>query len=152
MPTNLYGPNDNYDLQSSHVLPALLRKFHEARESAAAQVVIWGTGSPLREFMHADDLADACMYLMKHYNDRPPVNVGVGEDISIIQLAEMIKELVGFKGRIVLDATKPDGTPRKILDVRKLHSLGWRHKISLKEGLRQVYEDYKTTIQVKSVA
>lgn len=152
MPTNLYGPNDNYDLQSSHVLPALLRKFHEAEESQESQVVIWGTGAPLREFMHADDLADACLYLMKHYNDRTPVNVGVGEDISILQLAEMIKELVGFNGRIVLDATKPDGTPRKILDVRKLHSLGWRHKISLKEGLRQVYEDYKTTIQVKSVA
>jgi GDP-L-fucose synthase len=152
MPTNLYGPNDNYDLQSSHVLPALLRKFHEAKESGASQVVIWGTGSPLREFMHADDLADACVYLMKHYNDRWPVNVGVGEDISIIQLADLIKELVGFKGRIVLDATKPDGTPRKILDVRRLHSLGWRHKISLREGLRQVYEDYKTTIQVKSVA
>jgi GDP-L-fucose synthase len=152
MPTNLYGPNDNYDLQSSHVLPALLRKFHEANEIESSEVVIWGTGSPLREFMHADDLADACVYLMKHYNDRAPVNVGVGEDISIIQLAELIKELVGFKGRIVLDATKPDGTPRKILDVRKLHSLGWRHKISLKEGLRQVYEEYKTTIQVKSVA
>jgi len=152
MPTNLYGPNDNYDLQSSHVLPALLRRFHEAREIESPEVVIWGTGSPLREFMHADDLADACVYLMKHYNDRKPVNVGVGEDISIIQLAELIKELVGFKGRIVLDATKPDGTPRKILDVSKLHSLGWRHKISLKEGLHQVYEDYKTTIQVKSVA
>ena len=152
MPTNLYGPNDNYDLQSSHVLPALLRKFHEANEIESSEVVIWGTGSPLREFMHADDLADASVYLMKHYNDKVPVNVGVGEDISIIQLAELIKELVGFKGRIVLDATKPDGTPRKILDVRKLHSLGWRHKISLNEGLRQVYEDYKTTIQVKSVA
>jgi GDP-L-fucose synthase len=152
MPTNLYGYNDNYDLQSSHVLPALLRKFHEAKENNDQQVVIWGTGSPLREFMHADDLADACMYLMKHYNDKAPINVGVGEDISIIQLAELIKELVGFKGRIVLDATKPDGTPRKILDVRKLHSLGWRHKIPLEEGLRQVYEDYKTTIQEKSVA
>jgi GDP-L-fucose synthase len=152
MPTNLYGPNDNYDLQSSHVLPALLRKFHEANEIGSSEVVIWGTGAPLREFMHADDLADACVYLMKHYNDKAPVNVGVGEDISILQLAELIKELVGFKGRIVLDATKPDGTPRKILDVRKLHSLGWRHKISLQEGLRQVYEDYKTTIQVKSVA
>lgn len=152
MPTNLYGPNDNYDLQSSHVLPALLRKFHEANEIESSEVVIWGTGAPLREFMHADDLADACVYLMKHYNDKAPVNVGVGEDISIIQLAELIKKLVGFKGRIVLDATKPDGTPRKILDVRKLHSLGWRHRISLEEGLRQVYEEYKTTIQVKSVA
>jgi GDP-L-fucose synthase len=152
MPTNLYGYNDNYDLQSSHVLPALLRKFHEARENGDQQVTIWGTGAPLREFMHADDLADACIFLMDHYDDKTPVNVGVGEDISIIQLAELIKELVGFKGRIVLDATKPDGTPRKILDVRKLHSLGWRHKISLEEGLRQVYEDYKSTIQEKSLA
>ncbi|THU40973.1 GDP-L-fucose synthase [Niastella caeni] len=145
MPTNLYGFNDNYDLQSSHVLPALIRKFHEAKEREEPQVVIWGTGSPLREFMHADDLADACLHLMEHYNDKAPVNVGVGEDISIIQLAELIKNLVGYKGRIVLDATKPDGTPRKILDVSKLHALGWRHKISLKEGLRQVYEDYITT-------
>ncbi len=152
MPTNLYGYNDNYDLQSSHVLPALLRKFHEAKENGDQQVTIWGTGAPLREFMHADDLADACVFLMEHYNDISPVNVGVGEDISILQLAEMIKALVGFKGRIVPDATKPDGTPRKILDVRKLHSLGWRHKISLQEGLQQVYEDYKSTIQEKSVA
>jgi GDP-L-fucose synthase len=152
MPTNLYGYNDNYDLQSSHVLPALLRKFHEAKENGDPQVTIWGTGSPLREFMHADDLADACIYLMRYYNDKSPINVGVGEDISIIQLAELIKQLVGFRGRIVLDATKPDGTPRKILDVKKLHALGWRHKISLQEGLHQVYEDYKSTIQEKSVA
>lgn len=145
MPTNLYGLNDNYDLQSSHVLPALIRKFHEAKERDESQVVIWGTGSPLREFMHADDVADACVHLMKHYNGKTPVNVGIGEDISIIQLAELIKNLVGFKGRIVLDATKPDGTPRKILDVSKLHALGWRHKISLQEGLRQVYDDYITT-------
>jgi GDP-L-fucose synthase len=145
MPTNLYGFNDNYDLQSSHVLPALIRKFHEAKERNEPQVVIWGTGSPLREFMHADDLADACVYLMKHYNDGSPVNVGVGEDISIIQLAEMIKKLVGFEGRIVLDATRPDGTSRKILDVSKLHSLGWRHKISLQEGLQQVYDDFVQT-------
>jgi GDP-L-fucose synthase len=152
MPTNLYGFNDNYDLQSSHVLPALIRKFHEAKERNESQVVIWGTGSPLREFMHADDLADACLYLMKHYNGKTPVNVGVGEDISIIQLAELIKDLVGFKGRIVLDATKPDGTPRKILDVSKLHALGWRHSISLKEGLRQVYDDFITTTQEKTIA
>lgn len=145
MPTNLYGFNDNYDLQSSHVLPALIRKFHEAKERDETQVVIWGTGSPLREFMHADDVADACVHLMEQYNGKTPVNVGIGEDISIIQLAELVKNLVGFKGRIVLDATKPDGTPRKILDVSKLHALGWRHKISLQEGLRQVYEDYVTT-------
>lgn len=151
MPTNLYGFNDNYDLQSSHVLPALIRKFHEAKERNESQVVIWGSGSPLREFMHADDLAEACLYLMDHYNGRSPVNVGVGEDISIIQLAELIKGLVGYKGRIVLDATKPDGTPRKILDVSKLHSLGWRHKISLQEGLRQVYDDYVIT-QEKTMA
>ena len=152
MPTNLYGFNDNYDLQSSHVLPALIRKFHEAKERDESQVVIWGTGSPLREFMHADDLADACLYLMKNYNGKTPVNVGVGEDISIIQLAELIKDMVGYKGRIVLDATKPDGTPRKILDVSKLHSLGWRHTISLKEGLRQVYDDFITTTQEKTIA
>lgn len=152
MPTNLYGFNDNYDLQSSHVLPALIRKFHEAKERDESQVVIWGTGSPLREFMHADDLADACLYLMKNYNGKTPVNVGVGEDISIIQLAELIKDMVGYKGRIVLDATKPDGTPRKILDVSKLHSLGWRHTISLKEGLRQVYDDFITTTQEKIIA
>ncbi|WP_207514968.1 GDP-L-fucose synthase [Longitalea luteola] len=142
MPTNLYGYNDNYDLQSSHVLPALIRKFHEAKERNEPQVVIWGTGSPLREFMHADDLADASIFLMKNYNDKATINVGVGEDISIIQLAEMIREMVGFEGRIVLDATRPDGTPRKILDVSKLHRLGWRHKISLREGLRQVYADF----------
>jgi GDP-L-fucose synthase len=152
MPTNLYGFNDNYDLQSSHVLPALIRKFHEAKERDESQVVIWGSGSPLREFMHADDLADACLYLMKHYNGKTPVNVGVGEDISIIQLAELIKDMVGYKGRIVLDATKPDGTPRKILDVSKLHSLGWRHTISLKEGLRLVYDDFITTTQEKTIA
>lgn len=152
MPTNLYGFNDNYDLQSSHVLPALLRKFHEAKERDEPQVVIWGTGSPLREFMHADDLADACLYLMDHYNGKAPVNVGVGEDISIIQLAEMIKDMVGYNGRIVLDATRPDGTPRKILDVSKLHALGWRHRISLREGLRQVYDDFVTTTQEKTIA
>jgi GDP-L-fucose synthase len=152
MPTNLYGYNDNYDLQSSHVLPALFRKFHEAKERDEPQVVIWGTGAPLREFMHADDLADACLFLMKQYNGKTPINVGVGEDISIIQLAELIKEQVGYKGRIVLDATRPDGTPRKILDVSKLHSLGWRHTISLKEGLRQVYDNYVTTTQEKSIA
>jgi GDP-L-fucose synthase len=152
MPTNLYGFNDNYDLQSSHVLPALIRKFHEAKERDESQVVIWGSGSPLREFMHADDLADACLYLMKHYNGKTPVTVGVGEDISIIQLAELIKDMVGYKGRIVLDATKPDGTPRKILDVSKLHSLGWRHTISLKEGLRLVYDDFITTTQEKTIA
>jgi GDP-L-fucose synthase len=155
MPTNLYGFNDNYDLQNSHVLPALIRKFHEAAANGDPQVAIWGSGSPRREFMHADDLADACIYLMQHYNDRSPVNIGVGEDITILHLAELIKDLVGYNGRIVLDATKPDGTPRKVLDVSKLHALGWRHKISLKEGLQQVYEDYintETTTQENTIA
>lgn len=142
MPTNLYGPNDNYDLQTSHVLPAFIRKFHEAKENGDDDVAIWGSGSPRREFLHADDLADACVFLMKHYNEKAPVNIGVGEDISILQLAEMVKRIVGFEGRIVLDATKPDGTARKLLDVHKLHALGWRHSISLEEGIRAVYADY----------
>ena len=142
MPTNLYGPNDNYDLHNSHVLPALIRKFHEAKENGSNEVVIWGSGAPRREFLHADDLADACVFLMKHYNERSPVNIGTGEDISILQLAELVKNITGFEGRIVLDATKPDGTPRKLLDVRKLHALGWQHSISLEEGIRAVYDEY----------
>jgi GDP-L-fucose synthase len=142
MPTNLYGPNDNYDLQNSHVLPAFIRKFHEAKENGNEQVVIWGSGSPRREFLHADDLADACVFLMKEYNEKTPVNVGVGEDVSILQLAELVKDIVGFKGRIVMDATKPDGTPRKLLDVHKLRALGWRHVITLEEGIRTVYKEY----------
>jgi len=142
MPTNLYGPNDNYDLQHSHVLPAFIRKFHEAKENGQQEVVIWGSGSPRREFLHADDLADACLFLMQHYNEKSTINVGVGEDISILQLAELVKNIVGFEGQILLDATKPDGTPRKLLDVRKLHALGWRHKIALEEGIRAVYGDY----------
>jgi GDP-L-fucose synthase len=142
MPTNLYGPNDNYDLNNSHVLPAFIRKFHEAHINGDPEVVVWGSGSPRREFLHADDLADACVFLMQRYNDKTPVNVGVGDDVSILQLAEMVKEIVGYSGQIVLDATKPDGTPRKLLDVRKLHSLGWRHTISLQQGIRSVYEQY----------
>jgi len=142
MPTNLYGPNDNYDLQQSHVLPALIRKFHEAKENGHHEVVIWGSGAPRREFLHADDLADACVFLMKHYNEKSPVNIGVGEDISILQLAQLIKSIVGFEGHIVLDASQPDGTPRKLLDVHKLHAMGWRHKFSLEEGIRAVYADY----------
>jgi len=140
MPTNLYGPNDNYDLQSSHVLPALLRKFHEAKEQQAPAVVIWGTGTPKREFLHADDMADACFYLMQHYDQEGLVNMGVGEDISIADLARLIKDIVGYTGALQFDASKPDGTPRKLMDVSKLHSLGWQAKIDLDHGIRRVYE------------
>ena len=140
MPTNLYGPNDNYDLQSSHVLPALLRKFHEAKEQQAPSVVIWGTGTPKREFLHADDMADACFYLMQHYDQEGLVNIGVGEDISIADLARLIKDIVGYTGALQFDASKPDGTPRKLMDVSKLHSLGWQAKIDLDHGIRRVYE------------
>lgn len=142
MPTNLYGPNDNYDLQNSHVLPALIRKFHEAKVEGKKEVVIWGTGAPLREFLHADDLADACYYLMESYNEPGLVNIGTGEDISIKDLALMIKGIVGFEGSLVFDTSKPDGTPRKLMDVSKLHSKGWHHKINLEEGIRSVYEEY----------
>ncbi|SFW72371.1 GDP-L-fucose synthase [Chitinophaga sancti] len=141
MPTNLYGPNDNYDLKNSHVLPALLRKFHEAKEAGTPEVVIWGSGSPLREFLHADDMADACFYLMQHYNEEGLVNIGVGEDLSILDLARMIKEIVGYEGRLVFDSSKPDGTPRKLMDVSKLHGLGWKAKIGLKEGITAVYQE-----------
>lgn len=143
MPTNLYGPNDNYDLQHSHVLPALVRKFHEAKKANAAEVVIWGTGSPKREFLHADDLADACHFLMQQYNEHGLVNIGTGEDQTITELAEMIGSVVGFSGSITYDASKPDGTPRKLMDVSKLHSLGWKHSIPLQHGLEMVYADYQ---------
>jgi GDP-L-fucose synthase len=142
MPTNLYGPNDNFDLEKSHVLPALLRKFHEAKVNGTDQVVIWGTGSPLREFLHVDDLADACYFLLKHYEDPQFVNVGYGEDLSIRALAEMIGEVVGYEGQLVFDESKPDGTPRKLMDVSKLKSMGWSPKIGLREGIRSVYEGY----------
>lgn len=141
MPTNLYGPNDNYDLQKSHVLPALLRKFHEAKLNGAATVTVWGSGKPLREFLHADDLADACYFLMQHYNEPGLVNIGVGEDISIAGLAELVKKITGFQGEIVWDTSKPDGTPRKLMDVTKLHSFGWKAKIGLEEGIRKVYKE-----------
>jgi GDP-L-fucose synthase len=143
MPTNLYGPNDNYDLNTSHVLPALIRKFHEAKVNRAPAVVLWGSGKPRREFLHADDLADACFYLMQHYDEPGLVNIGTGEDIEIGQLALLIKEVVGYKGNIGHDLTKPDGTPRKLMDVSKLHGFGWKAAISLEEGLRRVYEDFK---------
>ncbi len=142
MPTNLYGPNDNYDLNNSHVLPALLRKFHEAKLKGEKQVVVWGTGSPLREFLHVDDLAEACFYLMQHYNEPHLINVGSGEEISIKDLALLIKDIVGFEGQLTFDTSKPDGTPRKLMDVSKLHNLGWKHKIGLKEGIEEVYHSY----------
>jgi GDP-L-fucose synthase len=140
MPTNLYGENDNFDLHTSHVLPALIRKFHEAKESNAEFVEVWGTGTPMREFLYADDLADACIYLMNNYTGNEIVNIGVGEDIAIKQLAETIKEVVGFTGEIKFDTTKPDGTPRKLVDVTKLNSLGWKATTSLDEGLKKAYQ------------
>jgi GDP-L-fucose synthase len=143
MPTNLYGPNDNYDLSNSHVLPALLRKFIEAKRANAPSVTMWGTGSPRREFLHADDLADACLYLMEHYNEKQLVNIGCGEDIAIIELAQLIKKITGYQGEIALDTTKPDGTPRKLLDVSKLTSLGWKQRISLEDGIQSVYDEVK---------
>ena len=139
MPTNLYGPNDNYDLQSSHVLPALIRKFHEAKLNGEDEVVMWGTGSPRREFLHADDLAEACVFLMQNFSDHGFVNVGTGVDVSILELAEIIKAVVGYTGRITHDLTKPDGTPRKLMNVDKLHSLGWKHSIELRKGIERVY-------------
>lgn len=142
MPTNLYGPNDNYDLQTSHVLPALIRKIHEAKQQGLSSVTIWGTGKPRREFLHADDLADACFYLMQHYDEPGFVNIGTGEDIEIGELAILIKEIVGYEGVITNDLSKPDGTPRKLMDVSKLHSFGWKHKINLREGLTKVYADF----------
>lgn len=143
MPTNLYGPNDNYDLNNSHVLPALLRKFHVAKVNQSDSVEIWGSGSPKREFLHVDDLAEACFVLMQEYNGEEWFNVGTGEDISIKNLAQTIKEVVGFEGELRFDATKPDGTPRKLMDVSKLHSIGWKHKIELKEGIESVYKEVK---------
>lgn len=141
MPTNLYGFNDNYDLQNSHVLPALLRKFHEAKINNDSEVTVWGTGSPLREFLHATDMADACVYLMLNYNEAGFVNIGTGQEISIKDLAFLIKEIVGYQGKIIFDTTKPDGTPRKLTDTTKLHALGWKHAITLREGIQQVYAE-----------
>lgn len=144
MPTNLYGPNDNYDLKNSHVLPALIRKFHEAKQNNEPSVVMWGTGTPKREFLHADDLADACYFLMQNYSESGLVNIGVGDDIAIIDLALMVQKVVGYEGAIEHDLSKPDGTPRKLMNVDKLHSLGWKHRIDLEEGLKAVYEEFKT--------
>lgn len=145
MPTNLYGPNDNYDLKNSHVLPAMLRKFITAKRNNDASVTIWGTGSPKREFLHADDLAEACLYLMENYNEEGLVNIGVGEDISILDLAILVKKIVGFEGEILTDTSKPDGTPRKLMDVSKLNGFGWKAKTSLEEGVQKVYDEIKDT-------
>ena len=141
MPTNLYGFNDNYDLQNSHVLPALLRKFHEAKQNNLPEVTVWGTGTPLREFLHATDMADACVYLMQNYSQEGFVNIGSGEEIRIKDLAILIKEITGFQGNIVFDTTQPDGTPRKLTDTSKLNALGWKYCISLKEGIQKVYQE-----------
>ena len=145
MPTNLYGPNDNYDLQNAHVLPALIRKFHEAKMQQAPEVVLWGTGKPMREFLHVDDLAAACCFLMQDYNEAEFVNIGTGVDITIAALAQLIKEIVGYEGNIINDTTKPDGTPRKLMDVSKMKALGWSAQIDLESGIRSVYEAYKST-------
>jgi GDP-L-fucose synthase len=139
MPTNLYGPHDNFDLTSSHVLPALIRKFHDAKRAGQPEVSVWGTGEPRREFLHVDDLADACLFLMHHYEDEQHINVGTGEDLAIRELAEMVRDVAYPAATIKLDPTKPDGTPRKLLDVSRLHALGWRHTIGLREGIELTY-------------
>lgn len=141
MPTNLYGPNDNYDLNNSHVLPALIRKFYEAVEQHKPEVTVWGSGKPRREFLHVDDLADACYFLMQHYSGEWALNIGTGEDISIAELAGLIKNISGFNGTLVFDSSKPDGTPRKLLDVSRIHSLGWKHRIGLEEGIRSIWNN-----------
>jgi GDP-L-fucose synthase len=146
MPTNLYGPNDNYDLQNSHVLPAMIRKFHEAKMEGKPEVELWGTGKPMREFLHADDLAEACVYLMENYSESQLVNIGTGVDVTIKELAETIQKTVGYEGKINWNTDKPDGTPRKLMDVSKLNGLGWKHTIDLKEGIEKVYEDFKNNI------
>jgi GDP-L-fucose synthase len=142
MPTNLYGYNDNYHPQNSHVLPALIRKFHEAKINGTAEVVVWGSGSPMREFLFADDLADACYFLMQTYNENHLINIGTGKDLTIKDLALLIKKVVGFEGTLTFDSSKPDGTPRKLMDVSKLHSLGWKHKVELEEGIQLAYKDF----------
>ncbi|MFZ2150097.1 MAG: GDP-L-fucose synthase [Minisyncoccia bacterium] len=143
MPTNLYGEGDNFDLDNSHVLPAMIRKFNDAKKNNAPEVTLWGSGSPKREFLYVDDLANACVYLMNNYNNSEILNIGTGEDLSILELANLVKEVVGYEGSIVWDSSKPDGTPRKLLDVSKIRSLGWKHSTSLKEGIKHTYEWYK---------
>ena len=151
MPTNLYGPNDNYDLNKSHVLPAMIRKFHEAKEENKPTVELWGTGSPLREFLHADDLADACYFLMENYSEPGFLNIGVGTDVTIKELAEIIQKTVGYQGDVHWNTDKPDGTPRKLMDVSKLHALGWKHKTDLVEGIRITYQDFLQKIESYSI-
>lgn len=146
MPTNLYGPNDNYDLQKSHVLPALLRKFITAKRNDVSTVELWGTGSPKREFLYVDEVADACLFLMRTFNDKGLVNIGCGYDVSIKELAILIKDIVGYEGELYFDTSKPDGTPRKLMDVRKINQLGWVSKITLKDGIKMVYDDIKDTV------
>jgi GDP-L-fucose synthase len=146
MPTNLYGPNDNFDLETSHVLPALIRRFHEAKGTNAPSVTVWGSGAPKREFLHVDDLADAALFLMNKYNETEIVNIGTGEDIAIKELAELIRDTVGYKGELEWDTSKPDGTPRKLLDVSRLHELGWRHSINLENGIASTYDWYLTNL------
>lgn len=152
MPTNLYGYNDNYHPQNSHVLPALIRRFHEAKAQNIGEVTIWGTGTPKREFLFADDLANACYYLMQNYNEEGLVNIGTGEDISIKDLALLVKEIIGYEGTINFDTTKPDGTPRKLMDVSKLHSKGWKHTIELPEGIKLAYSDFLSKLESKALA
>jgi GDP-L-fucose synthase len=149
MPTNSYGPNDNYDLENSHVLPAMIRKFHEAKINGESIMKLFGSGSPMREFIYADDLAEACVYLMETYSDSELVNIGTGIDVTIKELAETVKEIVGFTGSIQWDTSRPDGTPRKLMDVSKLHSLGWKHKIELKEGIALAYQDFLTNVSIR---
>jgi GDP-L-fucose synthase len=149
MPTNLYGPNDNFDLQSSHVLPALIRKFHDAKENKSPTVEAWGSGKPMREFLHVDDLASACLFLMENYNGSEIVNIGTGTDISIKELTELVKGTVGYEGEIVWDTSKPDGTPRKLLDVSRLESLGWKASVALPEGIKDAYEWYKQSLSAQ---
>jgi GDP-L-fucose synthase len=149
MPTNLYGPNDNFDLKTSHVLPALIRKFHEAKIESKEQVEMWGTGKAKREFLHVEDLAEACVFLMDNYEDDEIINIGTGEDLSIADLAGIVKGVVGYQGEIAYDTSKPDGTPRKLLDVSKIHNLGWKHKIDLETGIRETYEWYKNNSKIQ---
>jgi GDP-L-fucose synthase len=151
MPTNLYGINDNYHPENSHVLPALIRRFHEAKLSGAEEVMIWGSGTPRREFLYADDLADACLFLMENYSEKEIVNIGCGEDVSIKELAETVKEVTGFKGKLVFDTSRPDGTPRKLLDVTKATALGWRYKTPMHEGIRSAYQDFLAKQTVPSL-
>jgi GDP-L-fucose synthase len=149
MPTNLYGPNDNYSLENSHVLPAMIRKFYEAKKENKPFMELWGSGSPMREFLHADDLAEACLFLMENYNEPELINIGTGEDVTIKELAETVKKIVGFEGEIKWDSTKPDGTPRKLMDVSKLHGLGWHHQIKLEKGIELAYQDFVTNPSIR---